>query len=82
MVQAELNLIESADLQFFRRILNVPKSTPKEMFYLEFGCGKITVYPRKPASSWFHEVRSNNYHNNYCKTLHETVHKLWILFTI
>ena len=38
VTQAELNLIESVDLQFFRRILNVPKSTPKEMFYLEFGC--------------------------------------------
>ena len=39
--------------------------------------GKITVYPRKPESARFHEVRSNNYYNNYCKSLHGTVHKLF-----
>ena len=35
---AEISLLESADVQLLRRILKVPKSTPKEMLYLEYGC--------------------------------------------
>ena len=36
--KAELDLIESVDLMFLRSILKTPKSTPKEMLYLELGC--------------------------------------------
>ena len=34
----ELELLESVDLEFLRRVLKTPKSTPKEMLYLETGC--------------------------------------------
>ena len=56
VTEAELNLIESVDLQFFRRILNVPKSTPKEMFYLEFGCIPLRHIVRKRRLMFLHYV--------------------------
>ena len=56
VTQAELNLIESVDLQFFRRILNVPKSTPKEMFYLEFGCIPLRHLIRKRRIMFLHYI--------------------------
>ena len=34
----ELDLLETVDLMFLRRLLNAPKSTPKEMLFLELGC--------------------------------------------
>ena len=34
----ELDLLETVDLLFLRKLLNAPKSTPKEMFFLELGC--------------------------------------------
>ena len=37
LTNAELNLLESVDLMLLRKILNAPKSTPKEMMYLELG---------------------------------------------
>ena len=33
-----MNLFETIDLMLLRNILRVPKSTPKEMLYLELGC--------------------------------------------
>ena len=56
VTQAELNLIESVDLQFFRRILNVPKSTHKEMFYLEFGCIPLRHLIRKRRIMFLHYI--------------------------
>ena len=38
VTKAELDLLETADLGLLRRILKAPKSTPKEMIYLELGC--------------------------------------------
>ena len=35
---AELELLESVDVQFLRKLLNAPRGTPKEMLYLELGC--------------------------------------------
>ena len=34
----ELDLLETVDLLFLRKLFNAPKSTPKEMFFLELGC--------------------------------------------
>ena len=34
----EMNLFETVDKMFLRRLLNGPKSPPKEMDYLELGC--------------------------------------------
>ena len=38
ITNSELCLIESIDEMLLRRLLNAPKSTPKEMMYLELGC--------------------------------------------
>ena len=54
VTQAELNLLESADLQFFRSILKVQKSTPKEMFYLEFGCLPLRYIVKKRRILFLH----------------------------
>ena len=35
---AEINLLETVDLQLLRAIIRAPKSTPKEMLFLELGC--------------------------------------------
>ena len=41
LTNAELNLIETVDLMFLRKLMNAPKTTPKEMFFLELGCVPI-----------------------------------------
>ena len=38
ITNSELNFLETVDLMLLRKILNSPKSTPKEMLYLELGC--------------------------------------------
>ena len=38
ITNSELNFLETVDLMLLRKILNVPKTTPKEMLYLELGC--------------------------------------------
>ena len=35
---AEMELLESVDVQFLRKLINAPRATPKEMLYLELGC--------------------------------------------
>ena len=34
----ELDLLETIDVSFLRKLLNAPKGTPKEMLFLELGC--------------------------------------------
>ena len=34
----EMNLLETVDEMFSRRLLNAPKSVPKDMFFPELGC--------------------------------------------
>ena len=41
LTDAELNLIETVDLMFLRQLMNVPKTTPKEMFFLKLGCAPL-----------------------------------------
>ena len=38
VTQAELNLLETIDVQFLKSVLKAPKCTPTEMLYLELGC--------------------------------------------
>ena len=38
VTEAEYTYLETVDLMFLRKVLNAPKATPKEMFYLELGC--------------------------------------------
>ena len=50
ITSAEIHLLESADVQLLRSILNVPKSTPKEMLYLELGCIPLRYQIQKRRS--------------------------------
>ena len=56
VTKAEFDLIESVDLQFLRRILNVPKSTPKEMIYLELGCIPLRYIIKKRRILFLHYI--------------------------
>ena len=38
IILPKLNLLETVDLMLLRRMLRAPKSTPKEMLFLELGC--------------------------------------------
>ena len=38
ITRAELELLETIDVHFLRSILKAPKSTPREMLFLELGC--------------------------------------------
>ena len=38
ITNSEMDLLETVDTMLLRKILNAPKSTPKEMLYLELGC--------------------------------------------
>ena len=38
IILPKLNLLETVDLMLLRRMLGAPKSTPKEMLFLELGC--------------------------------------------
>ena len=44
---SELNLLETVDEMLLRKLLNTPKSTPKEMLYLELGCLPYRVLIKK-----------------------------------
>ena len=56
----ELDLLESVDLQFLRNILNAPKSTPKEMLYLEMGCVPFREMIRKRRISFLQYIVNEN----------------------
>ena len=38
ITKAEMNLLETVDVMLLRKILKAPRSTPKEMLFLELGC--------------------------------------------
>ena len=56
VTKTELDLLESVDLHFLRQILNVPKSTPKEMLFLEMGCLPLRHMIRKRRIMFLHYI--------------------------
>ena len=54
VTEAEYNFIETVELMFMRRILNTPKTTPKEMLYLELGCLQFRHIIQKRRLSFLH----------------------------
>ena len=56
ITSAEIHLLESADVQLLRSILNVPKSTPKEMLYLELGCIPLRYLIQKRRILFLHYI--------------------------
>ena len=52
----EMDLLETVDLQFLRKVLNAPRSTPKEMLYLETGCVPFREIIRKRRILFLHYI--------------------------
>ena len=52
VTKPELDLLETVDVHLLRRILKAPKSTPKEMLYLELGCVPLRELIRKRRISF------------------------------
>ena len=56
LTDKELNLLESVDIAFLRSILMAPKSTPKEMFYLELGILPLRELIRERRLNFLHYI--------------------------
>ena len=56
LTDKELNLLESVDIAFLRSILMAPKSTPKEMFYLELGILPLRELIRERRLIFLHYI--------------------------
>ena len=54
--KAELNLLETVDVNFLRNVLRTPKSRPVEMLYLELGCILFRELIRKCRISCLHYI--------------------------
>ena len=56
VTKAELELIETVDLLLLRGILKAPKSTPKEMLYLELGLLPFREIIQKRRLTFLHYI--------------------------
>ena len=56
VTKAELELVETVDLMLLRGILKAPKSTPKEMLYLELGLLPFREIIRKRRLTFLHYI--------------------------
>ena len=56
ITNAELNLLETVDVQLLRRILDAPRSTPKEFLYLELGCLPFRDIIRQRRLGFYHYI--------------------------
>ena len=56
LAKAELDLIETIDLQLLRQLLKAPKGTPKEMLYLELGCIPFREMIRERRMGFLHYI--------------------------
>ena len=83
ITKAEMSLLESIDLQFLRSILKVPKSTPKEMLYLELGCLPFQYLIKKRRILFLHYLlneKKNSMLNRFLMTQINTRKKKdWIV---
>jgi hypothetical protein len=56
LTEAELNLLETIDLMFLRKLLEAPKGTPKEMLYLELGYRPFREIIRERRLGFLHYI--------------------------
>ena len=56
LTNSEVKLLESVDLMLLRKILNAPKSSPKEILYLELGCIPLKFIIQKRRLSFLHYI--------------------------
>jgi hypothetical protein len=63
VTEAELNLLETIDLSFLRKLMHAPKGTPKEMLYLEPGCRPFREIMRERRLGFFHYILNQDPNN-------------------
>ena len=56
VTKTEQDFLETVDVMLMRNILKAPKSTPKEMLYLELGCTRFRDIIRKRRLSFLHYI--------------------------
>ena len=56
VTKAELELLETVDVQFLRSVLKAPKTTPKEILFLEMGCIPFRDLIRKRRILFLHYI--------------------------
>ena len=56
ITNAELSLLDSVDVQMLRRVLDAPRSTPKEFLYLELGCLPLRDIIRQRRLGFYHYI--------------------------
>ena len=56
VTKAELDYLETVDLMLLRNILKAPKTTPKEMLYLELGCLPLRNLIQKRGMSFLYYI--------------------------
>ena len=78
----ELDLIETVDRMFLRKLLNAPKTTATEMFYLELGCLPLRQIIREKRLSFLHYILNEDPKsliNKFFKSqLNKRTNKDWI----
>ena len=60
VTKSEMDLLETVDNQFLRSVLKAPKSTPKEMLFLELGCIPFKELIRKRRILFLHYILNEN----------------------
>ena len=71
ITNAELNLLETVDVQFLRSVLRAPRATPKEMLFLELGCIPLRELIKKRRILFLHYILNESQEsmiNKFLKT--------------
>jgi hypothetical protein len=83
VTKSELDYLETVDLMLLRNILKAPKSTPKEMLYLELGCIPFREIIRKRRLSFLfyilHEDTNSMVYRFFETQLRDKTSKDWVL---
>ena len=57
---SELELLETVDVSFLRKLLNAPRSTPKEMLFLELGVIPLREIIRERRLGFLYYILKEN----------------------
>ena len=71
ITNAELDLLETVDVQFLRSVLRAPRATPKEMLFLELGCIPLRELIKKRRILFLHYILNESQEsmiNKFLKT--------------
>ena len=56
ITQAEIELLETVDTQFLRKLMNAPRATPKEVLFLELGVVPFRELIMKRRIMFLHHI--------------------------